>query len=128
MVETVRYGQSQLMFGDVEIICDSFKITFKRDDEELTATNSSLPYGTQFGKETIEAEASDIDPALRKTLKRLYETKARDNLASYDFEEDTGNLVEDDVLYNAYIKELSKENANKPFSIKFGATGYKKQS
>lgn len=128
MAESVRYGQSQLMFGEVEIICDSFKITFKRDDEELTATNSSLPYDTQFGKESIEAEASDIDPALRKTLKRFYETKTRDTLASYDFEEATGNLIEDDVLYGAYIKEIGKENATKPFSIKFGATGYKKQS
>ena len=128
MAESVRYVQSQLMFGEVEIICDSFKITFKRDDEELTATNSSLPYDTQFGKESIEAEASDIDPALRKTLKRFYETKTRDTLASYDFEEATGNLIEDDVLYGAYIKEIGKENANKPFSIKFGATGYKKQS
>lgn len=128
MAETIYYGESQLMFGDLEIVCDSFKISFKRDNEELTATNSSTPYGTQFGKETIEAEASDIDPALRKEIKRLWEQKVRDTLASYDFEEDTGNLIEDDVLYNAYIKEISKEDANKPFSIKFGATGYKKQS
>ena len=48
-------------------------------------------------------------------------------LASYDFEEETGNLVEDDVLYGAYIKEISKEDANKPFSVKFGATSSKKQ-
>ena len=128
MAETIYYGESQLMFGDLEIVGDSFKISFKRDNEELTATNSSTPYGTQFGKETIEAEASDIDPALRKEIKRLWEQKTRETLASYDFEEDTGNLIEDDVLYNAYIKEISKENANNPFSIKFGATGYKKQS
>jgi len=127
MADEVYYGESQLMFGDLEIICDSFKTTFKRESEELTATNSSTPYGTQFGKETIEAEASDVDPALRKTIKKLYEQKARETLASYDFEESTGNLVEDDVLYGAYIKEIGKENANKPFSIKFGATGYKKQ-
>lgn len=128
MAETIYYGESQLMFDDVEIVCDSFKITFKRDNDDLTATNSSTPYGTQFGKETIEAEASDIDPALRKVLKRHWERKTRATLASYDFEEDTGDLIEDDVLYNAYIKEISKENANKPFSIKIGATGYKKQN
>ena len=128
MAETIRYGQSQLMFGDLEIVCDSFKVSFKRDDEDLTSTNSSTPYDTQFGKESIEAEASDIDPALRKDLKRLWERKTRDTLASYDFEEDTGDLIEDDVLYNAYVKEISKENANKPFSVKFGATGYKKQN
>ena len=127
MAETIRYSQSQLLFADVEIICDSFKISFKRDSDDLTASNSSMPYGTLHGKETIEAEASDIDPALRKTIKRLYEQKTEDTLASYDFDEDTGNLIEDDVLYGAYIKEISKENATQPFSIKFGAKGYKKQ-
>lgn len=128
MAETIYYGESQLMFGDLEIVCGSFKISFKRDNDDLTATNSSTPYGTQFGKETIEAEASDIDPELRKPLKKLWENKTRETLASYDFEEDTGNLIEDDVLYNAYVKEISKENANKPFSVKFGATKYKKQN
>ena len=63
----------------------------------------------------------------RKVLKAKYEKKARETLASYDFEEETGNIVEDDVLYEAYIKEISKEDANKPFSVKFGATRYKKQ-
>lgn len=128
MAETIRYGQSQLMFGDLEIVCDSFKISFKLDAEELTATNSSTPYDTQFGKESVEAEASDIDPELRKPIKKLWEKKTRDTLASYDFDEDTGNLIEDDVLYGAYVKEISKEDANKPFSVKFGAIKYKKQS
>lgn len=127
MAETTRYSQSQLMFGDLEIICDSFKVSFKRDSDDLTATNSSTPYSSLHGKETIEAEASDIDPALRKDLKKLWEQKVEDTLASYDFEEDTGNLIEDDVLYGAYIKEISKENGVKPFSVKFGARGYKKQ-
>lgn len=127
MADTTRYSQSQLMFGDVEIICDSFKTSFKRDSDDLTASNSSTPYGTLHGKETIEAEASDIDPALRKTLKRMWEQKVEETLASYDFDEDTGDLVEDDVLYGAYIKELSKEDGVKPFSVKFGARGYKKQ-
>ena len=37
------------------------------------------------------------------------------------------DLIEDDVFYNAYIKELSKEDVNKPFSIKWGVRGYKKR-
>ena len=126
MADTVRYNQSQLMFGDIEIVCDSFKTSFKTDTEDLTATNSSTPYDTQFGKVTVEAEASDIDPELRGKLKQMWVNKTRETLASFDFDEDTGNIVEDDVLYGAYIKEISKENANKPFSVKFGATGYKK--
>lgn len=128
MAETVRYNQSQLMFGDLEIVCDSFKTSFKVDTEDLTATNSSSPYDTSFGNVTVEAEASDIDPALRKTMKRLMDTKTRETLSSYDFDEDTGNLVEDDVLYGAYVKEISKENGIKPFSVKFGARSSKKQN
>ena len=128
MADTIRYNQSQLTFGDLEIVCGGFKTSFKTDSEELTATNSSSPYGTKFDKDTIEAEASDIDPNLRKTIKRLWSSKTVDILTTYDFDEDTGNLVEDDVLYGAYIKEISKEDANKPFSVKFGARGYKKQN
>lgn len=126
MADETRYSLAQLMFNDVEIIADSFKTSFKRDAEELTATNSSNPYAVQDGKETIEWEASDIDPDLRKTVQGLYDNKTRGTVASYDFDEDTGNLVEDDVLYGAYITEVSKENANKPFSIKGGATGKKR--
>ena len=127
MADSVRYNQSQLMFGDLEIVCGSFKTSFKVDTEELSATNSKNAYDTTFGKETIEAEASDINPALRKALKKLYDAQTRDTLSTYDFNEDTGDLVEDDVLYGAYIKEISKEDANKPFSVKFGATKSKKQ-
>ena len=126
MADTVRYNQSQLMFGDLEIVCGSFKTSFKTDTEDLTATNSSTPYDTQFGNDTVEAEASDIDPLLRGKIKQMWVNKTRATLASFDFDEDTGNIVEDDVLYGAYVKEISKENANKPFSVKFGATGYKK--
>ncbi len=127
MADTVRYSEGQVMFGDLEIICDGFKVTYKRDTEDLTSLNSSTPYDTQFGKESVEAECSDVDPALRKDLKRLYEQKVKDTLASYDFDEDTGNLIEDDVLYGAHITELGKEDINKPFSVKFGVTSYKKQ-
>lgn len=126
MADETRYSLAQLMFNDVEIIADSFKTSFKRDAEELTATNSSNPYAVQDGKETIEWEASDIDPNLRRTVQQLYDNKVRGTVASYDFDEENGNLIEDDVLYGAYITEVSKENANKPFSIKGGATGKKR--
>ena len=125
MADDVRYSQAQLMYGDLEIVCGGFKTTFKQDSEDMTATNSTTPYDVSLGKETVEAEASDVDPALRSTIKKLFKEKAKLTLASYDFEEATGNLVEDDVLYYAYIKEIGKEDANKPFSIKFGATNYK---
>ena len=34
---------------------------------------------------------------------------------------ETGDIAEDDVYDGAYITEISKENANKPFSVKGGA-------
>lgn len=127
MADTVRYNQSILMFDDLEIVCGGFKTSFKTDSDDLTATNSSNAYDSMDGKETVEAEASDIDPALRKPIKALYDRKVRGTLASYDFNEDTGSLIEDDVLYGARITEISKEDANKPFSIKIKARSHKKQ-
>ena len=125
--DTKRYSQSRLIFGDTVIICDGFKTSFKKDSKALTCTESSNPYDNTIGKETIEWEASDIDPALRKTLKKYYDEELKVTLASYDFDESTGALVEDDVLYGAFIKELSKENGNDPFSVKGEARASKKQ-
>ena len=127
MADTVRYNQAILMFDDLEIVCGGFKTSFKTESTDLTATNSSNAYDTQDGKETVEAEASDIDPALRKPIKALYDKKVKGTLASYDYDEATGNLIEDDVLYGARISELSKENGNEPFSIKIKARNHKKQ-
>ena len=127
MADTKRYSQSILMFGDLEIVCGGFKTSFKRDSEDLTATNSASPYDTLDDNEKLKAEASDVDPALRKTMKKLWQQKVRDTLASYDFDEDTGDLIEDDVFYKAKITELSKEDGYKPFSVKFGIEQYKKQ-
>ena len=125
--DTKRYSQSRLIFGDTVIICDGFKTSFKKDSKSLTSTESSNSYDNLIGKETIEWEASDIDPALRKTLKKYYDDEVKVTLASYDFEESTGNAVEDDVLYGAFIKELSKEDGNQPFSVKGEARASKKQ-
>ena len=126
MADTKRYSQSRLIFGDLVILCDGFKTSFKKDSTQLTSTESSNAYDNLLGKETIEWEASDIDPALRKKLKKFYDDETKVTLASYDFEESTGSLIEDDVLYGAFIKEISKENANQPFSIKGEARASKK--
>lgn len=126
MAETVRYNLAQLMFDDLEIIADSFKTTIKTDAEELNATRSNSPYDVQFGNETLEWEASDIDPALRKAVVAKYDQQKmagakKGTISTYDYDEISGDLVADDVFYKAYITEISKENANKPFSIKGGA-------
>ena len=126
MAETKRYNLAQLMFEDLEIVADGFKTSLKKDAEDLTATNNDEPYDTQFGKKSYEWEASDIDPALRKDLVRIWENDETGTIATYDFDKKTGDLIEDDVFYNAYITEVSKENANKPFSVKGAARSKKK--
>lgn len=126
MADTKRYALAQLMFNDLEIVAGSFKTGLKKDSEDLTATNSSEPYDVQMGNKSYEWEASDIDPALRKDVVRIWDNDERGTVATYDFDEDTGDLIEDDVFYGAYITEVSKENSNKPFSIKGGAKSKKR--
>lgn len=127
MPDEVRYSNAQIMFGDVEIICGGFKSGYKRETEEYTALNNDDPYATRYGSVSVEPEASDVDPALRPVLQKMFDEKTEATLASYDYDNDTGSLFEDDVFYNAYIKELSKEDVNKPFTVKWGCRGYKKQ-
>lgn len=122
MVET-RYNLAQALFRNTEITTDSFKTTRKQDTETYTATNSHSPYAVAFGAESFEWEMSDIDPLMRKFFEEVmdYQKENPNDLglfATYDFNEITGDLVEDDVYYDAYITEISKENANKPFSVK----------
>ena len=80
--DTKRYSQSRLIFGDIVIICDGFKTSFKKESKSLTSTESSNAYDNLVGKETIEWEASDIDPALRKTLKKYYDDEIKVTLAN----------------------------------------------
>ena len=122
-----RYNQAKLIFGELEIVCDTFKTSFKKDTEELTACNSSSPYETTFGKKTVEAEASKVNPALRKQVQKLFDDDVVADLISYDYDENTGDLVTDDFLRGAYIKEISKDTANKPFDIKFGVRNKKEE-
>jgi len=122
MVET-RYNLAQALFRNTEITTDSFKTTRKQDTETYTACNSHSPYAVAFGAESYEWEMSDIDPLMRKFFDEVmdYQKENPNDLglfATYDFNEITGDLVEDDVYYDAYITEISKENANKPFSVK----------
>jgi len=126
MANVMRYNLAQFVFDDTEIRTDSFKTTRKIEAETLTATNSHMPYATMFAKEELEWEASDIDPVYRSFFEDVIERQKADptNLgivATYDYSEVTGDLVEDDIYDDVWIEEISKENANKPFSVKGGA-------
>ena len=127
MAEQVRrYNLAQFVFNETEIPTDSFKTTRKIEAESLTATNSHRPYATMFAKEELEWEASDIDPIYRKFFEEIIERQKADPtdlamVCTYDYSEVTGDLEEDDIYDGVWIEEISKENANKPFSVKGGA-------
>lgn len=130
MAEVTRYNLAQFVFDDTEITTDKFKTTLKIDDEKYTASNSHSPYAVSFREQSIEWECSDIDPIYRQLFKSIFLKQKTDpnNLpivATYDFNEETGDLVEDDVFYDVYVTEISKENANYPFSVKGAALSLK---
>ena len=69
---------------------------------------------------------SDIDPTFRSFFEEMMDRQKADPndlamVATYDYNPETGDIVEDDVYDGAYITEISKETANKPFSVKGGA-------
>ena len=126
-METVqRYNLAQIVYEDQQITTDTFKTTRKIDTEEYTASNDYNPYAINFSNETYEWEMSDIDPTFRSFFEEMMDRQKADpsdlaTVATYDYNKSTGDLVEDDVYDGAYITEISKENANKPFSVKGGA-------
>ncbi|WP_405286355.1 hypothetical protein [Methanobrevibacter sp.] len=121
-----RYNLAQIIYEDKQITTDTFKTTRKLDNEEYTASNSYNPYAVNLSKETFEWEMSDIDPQFRAYFDEMMDKQKANpsdlaTIATYDYNPDTGDIVQDDVYDDAYITEISKENANKPFTVKGGA-------
>lgn len=121
-----RYSLAKFTIGDNSITTDSFKTTIKQEVEEFTSCDSHNPYALSFSGETIEWELTDVDPNMRNFFKDLQKSQQSNpanlpKIATYDYNERTGDLVEDEVFYDAYVSEISKENANDPFSVKGGA-------
>lgn len=126
MPTETRYSLAQFTFNGEEIICDGFKTTRKQDVEKLTCTNSHNAYAVTFGKEEYDWDLDDIDPQYRQFFENILDTQKTlpDELAyiaTYDFVEGTGDIVEDDVYYGVWVEEISKDKANQPFSVKGGA-------
>ena len=127
MATVKRYNLAQIVYEGKQITTDTFKTTRKIDTEEYTASNDYTPYAINFSNETFEWEMIDIDPTYRSFFEDMMDRQKEDpstlaTVATYDYNKVTGDLVEDDAYGGAYITEISKENANKPFSVKGGAT------
>lgn len=126
MPSVTRYNLAQFVFNGEQIRVGSFKTTRKMDTETLQACNSHRPYAVMFGKEELSWEASDIDPIYRPFFEEVMDRQKADPtdlgmVSTYDYSEITGDLLEDDVYDEVWVEELSKENANKPFSAKGNA-------
>jgi len=123
MADETYYNLAQFLFNGKEVLVGGFKTTRKLDSETYSATNSHYPYRVSFGQESLSWEISDVDPSERKFFKDIVTAQKQDpnnlpEVATYDFNEITGDLVEDDVFYGCWVNEISKEDANKPFSVK----------
>lgn len=130
MATETRYSLAQFIFNidneATEILCDGFKTTRKQDITKHTATNSHNAYAVSFGQEEYDWDCDDIDPEYRKYFEQVLDLQKTlpetlPYIATYDYVEGTGDLVEDDVYYGVWVEEISKEKANKPFSVKGGA-------
>lgn len=126
MPSVQRYNLAQIVYEDQQITTDSFSTTRSIDNEEYTASNSYNAYAVSLTNETFEWEMSDIDPTYRSFFDEMMDRQKADPndlcmIATYDYNPETGDVVEDDVYDGAYITEISKDNANKPFKVKGGA-------
>ncbi|MBQ6220025.1 MAG: hypothetical protein IJH63_00355 [Methanobrevibacter sp.] len=126
MANVTRYNLAQIVFEDTEITTDSFKTTWKIETDDLTACNSYNPYGVDITSESFDWEMSDVAAHHRPFFQEMIEKQKADPtnlamIATYDYNKYTGDIAEDDVYDGVYITELSKETANKPFSVKGGA-------
>ena len=126
MANVTRYNLAQFVYEDEEITVDSFSTTQSIDAEELTSCNSYNAYGVDLNNETLEWELSDIDSRFRPFFQEMWDKQQVDPtdlamISTYHYNPRTGDIAEDDVFDGVYITEISKDNANKPFSVKGGA-------
>lgn len=126
MADETRYNLAQFFFNDTKIVLGGFKTTRKQEVTKRIAKDDHNAYAVDFGEESFEWEASDIDQKFRKTFDEIMTYQkanpgALATIATYDYNKETGDLVEDDVFYGSWVEELGKENANDPFSAKGGS-------
>ena len=126
MPTETRYSLAQITFNGEEVLCDNFKTTRKQEVEKMTSTGSHNAYAVTFGKEEYDWDMDDIDPEFRPFFEDILDQQKAlpeelPYIATYDFVEATGDVIEDDVYYGVWVEEISKEKANKPFSVKGGA-------
>lgn len=129
--QTKRYDLSQFVFNNNEVQAGSFKMTKTMDTETYSSFNAYEPFCVSVNGVSYSWELSDIDPAQKHIFDEAFESQRNSQgelpiIATYNYDPATGDLIEDDVLYEVFISEISKENS-KPFSAKGEALKLKKK-
>ena len=103
-----EYDLGIARFDDLEIICGSFKLSFKHDLDVVDSTASYDSIGYKKKKRTYEFEASDINPELIGSIKDIWVAGKKGIVSTYNIIED-GSYVEGTVLADAIITEWDTE-------------------
>jgi hypothetical protein len=120
-----RYNLFHVYIDSTQVICDGLKITDKTKATRKYGKNSSTAYAVTFETDEGEYELSEIDPAQKDFFRELRKSqkghpKNLPNLYVYNYNEETGDLVEDNVYYNIWIEEISDEDVTSKFTVKGG--------
>lgn len=124
-IQTKEYMMGQFRFKDTEIECNGFKMNWKIKADKSYPTNSITTSRVKFSELDLSWEASDINPKYRPFFKDKFKQQLANpsdlfTIATYDFNLG-GDPVEDDVFYECWIEDVSKEDANGKFTVKGGA-------
>lgn len=123
MTDYKRYNYAKFTINGTDIIVESFKLGIKQETTEHNCSSSAYPYEVSMGKISLDWDLTKVAARHYKLFKSLLKKQNADpddlaQVAIYDYNEQTGDLVEADVLYGVYVTEISPENSNDPFSVK----------
>ena len=126
MATVKRYNLARFTFDGERIVTKTFKTTRKIGVDKLTSSDSHVPYSVMFKEEELDWDISDVDPTYRPFFDKIIDKQKEDPtnlpyIATYDYSEVGGELIEDDVFDEVWVEEISKDTGNKPFSVKGGA-------
>lgn len=113
-VDTVEdvYDLGIMRFGDNEITCKSFKISYKIKAESKSVTNKLEGVGWKLSELEYSWEASEIEEQYMKIIKDRFKAQKNDKngltISTYNFTEG-GEYVEGDVLYSCIITDIDVE-------------------
>lgn len=120
-----RYTLAKFFIGDEEITAESLDISNSVDVTQNYGSNSKDPYSISFGQREGTFEFSNVDikhkAFVREYMNAQYKSTVKlDDLSVYDFDEETGDVVEDNIYYEIWIDDESETSSNGEFGFSGG--------